>query len=249
MDNKVAVVTYSNNAKYTKGVELLQQSVYQYKKLGIDFYSFNEKGWKHNDKPQFPTHQENPYAFKGYAIKKIKEMGYTQIIWADAPIQFIKNPKTLLKHLDQKGYFFFDNIGFPLWQWISDKQLLEVTSEWNLSETIDRKYLRENNVQQIMGCFFGVNLESEFGAAIASNFIRYFQIPNFFKEAWTNERNQISKDSNVKGFRHDQSLLSLLIHIFKMDILKGQNTFFAYKEHYDLMPIADSVCVNSIGIE
>jgi hypothetical protein len=178
----------------------------------------------------------------------MKEIGYTQIIWADSPIQFIKNPKNLLKHLDKKGYFFFDNVGFPLWQWISDKQLLEVANDWNLSETIDRKYLRENNVQQIMGCFFGVNLETELGNAIATNFIRYCQITNFFKESWTNEYNQVSGDSNVKGSRHDQSLLSLLIHIFKMEILKGQDTFFAYKEHYDNMKIADSVCVNSIGI-
>jgi len=241
--NKVAVITYSNNAKYFKGAKLLEKSINDFQDRGVDFFHFLE-GQIH----PIPTHQENPYAFKGYAIKKMKEMGYSQIIWADSPIQFIKNPKALLQHLDSKGYFFFDNVGFPLWQWISDKQLLEVTSDWNLSETITRKYLRENTVQQIMGCFFGVNLESEFGAAIASNFIRYCQIPNFFKEAWTNELNQVSGDGNVKGGRHDQSLLSLLIHIFKMDILNGQSTFFAYKEHYETMQIADSVCVNSIGI-
>ena len=121
--NKVAVITYSNNTKYFKGGMLLEKSLRPFYDLGIDFFHLLE-----GQIYLAPNHQDNPYAFKGYCIKKMKELGYSKIIWADSPIQFIKNPKALLKHLDEKGYLFFDNVGFPLWQWISDKQLFEVTS-------------------------------------------------------------------------------------------------------------------------
>jgi hypothetical protein len=238
---KTAIINYANTDFYKRGQDRLKNSIERFAPE-IDFFGFDETSF------EMPTHQENPYAFKGYCIEKVLELDYKKIIWADSPIVLTKPIDKLIEHLEKKHYFFFENIGFPLWEWISDKQLKEVAHHYNLSETLTRGYLKKNEIKQIMACFFGINTNDLLADRFIKDYIWYCKQPNFFLESWKNENNEVSSNENVKGGRHDQSLASLLIDIFKMKILKGQDTFFAYAEHYESMPISDSVCVNSVGI-
>ena len=241
MKEKICIVNYADKEIYKKGQKRLGLSIRKYAP-NIDYLTFDET---HH---LIPTHTQNPYAFKGYCIEKAIELGYTKIIWADSPIVLIKDISLLIEHLDKKGYFFFENIDYPLWKWISDKMLFDVANDFNLIETLTRKELREQNVKQIMGCFFGIDLKNIAAKHYIETFIAYCKRNRFFVESWNNNSNAVSGDVNVGGSRHDQSLTSLLLHIFEMDVLVGQYTFFAYSEHYKNFKIGANVCVNSIGI-
>jgi hypothetical protein len=52
-----------------------------------------------------PLHGDNPYAFKIYAIEKVREMGFTTILWLDASCYAIKDVKPIFEHLDKHGIF------------------------------------------------------------------------------------------------------------------------------------------------
>jgi hypothetical protein len=52
-----------------------------------------------------PPHLENPYAFKVYAIEKVREMGYDQVLWLDASIYAVKEVTPVFEWLTEKGIF------------------------------------------------------------------------------------------------------------------------------------------------
>lgn len=50
-------------------------------------------------------HSENPYAFKIYAIQKVRDLGYDQILWLDASVYAVKDVSPVFDWLDDKGIF------------------------------------------------------------------------------------------------------------------------------------------------
>lgn len=52
-----------------------------------------------------PLHTENPYAFKIYAIEKVRSFGYNQILWLDASVYPVKDIEPVFTWLTEKGIF------------------------------------------------------------------------------------------------------------------------------------------------
>lgn len=70
--------------------------------------------------PSYCTpHNVIPYKFKFDLIRKAKDEGYTKVIWLDSSIRLAHSSLTLL--FDDNGIIAFDNLGHPLWKYISDK--------------------------------------------------------------------------------------------------------------------------------
>lgn len=69
-----------------------------------------------------PRHTDNPYAFKIYAIQKMRLLGYDQVFWADASVVFVKHPKPLFDWISDKG-FFFEHAGHMVGNWCKDETL------------------------------------------------------------------------------------------------------------------------------
>lgn len=69
-----------------------------------------------------PPHLENPYAFKVYAIEKVKNMGYNQVLWLDASCYAIKNVQPIFDWIDQKG-IFMEAAGHWTGSWSNDATL------------------------------------------------------------------------------------------------------------------------------
>lgn len=165
-------------------------------------------------------HQVIPYKFKAYAIGKAIELGYDRILWCDSPIVAIKDIQPVFDHIEKHGYIFFDNIGHSLGKWTNDKCLeyFGVTRE----EALD--------IQMIMASCMGFKI----GHPVTDEFLNgYITLANeLYPGSWADHR-------------HDQTVASFLIHGLGMTIQKGQDSYFAYKAHYDVMPIADSVCLLS----
>jgi len=164
-----------------------------------------------------PKHSEIPYAFKPYAIQKAIDLGYDQILWCDSPIVAKKSIEPVFDHIAKHGYLFFDNIGHSLGMWTNQRALdhFKMTRQQAM------------NIPMIMACCMG------FTKGLLSGFYEYKSLAvSLYPGSW-------------EDHRHDQTVMSFIIHQRGSTILKGQDTFFAYSNHRGVLPIADSVCLFS----
>lgn len=139
------------------------------------------------------SHQEVPYQFKLAMIQLAKEAGYTKIIWMDTSGKMARDFSPLLDKAKKQGVVVFDNLGHPLWKWISDiacSQLKLNTNELKL-------------VPQIIAGISLWDFTNEMGQLIFKEWLRYsldglsFQTNSSIREGF-------------RAHRHDQSILSVL---------------------------------------
>jgi len=168
-------------------------------------------------------HTVIPYQFKPYAIQKAVNMGYDSILWVDSPIVAIQSVGPVFDYIEENAYMFFDNIGHPLGRWTNQKAL-------------DYFGVRRDDamiIYQIMACCMGFNFTNPVVKAIFSKYLSLSD--ELYPGSWSDHR-------------HDQTVMSFLIHQFGLHILTGHKTFFIY-EHFkqvpEFQPIADSVCLVS----
>lgn len=224
---KKAVVSFADRiGSYQKKMIRLEQSLKG--NFDGDFLGFTDYAQIGS-----PKHSEIPYAFKPYAIQKARDMGYDLILWADSPLWAVKSIQPVFDWIQNHGYVFFDNIGHPLGMWCNDRTLNHF------------KIGRDNSFQikQIMACCMGFN----FGfLSVANTFNQYKDVAkDLYPGEWDNEDFTESQDQRVRGHRHDQAIMSCILHKEKKEILKGQDTFFAYYAHREVMKVSDSVCLYS----
>jgi hypothetical protein len=220
-----AVVSFADGVgSYRKKLQRLEQSLKG--NFDGDFVGFTDYAQIGS-----PKHSEIPYAFKPYAINRAIEMGYELILWADSPI-YAKQPiQPVFDHIEQHGYVFFDNIGYSLGDYTND----EILKHFNISR--DQSF----KIPMIMACCMGFNVTDW----LQRSFLTEYSNTKYYPGDWNNDDLTESMDLRVKGHRHDQSWVSALIFKYHKTILKGQDTFFAYESHRQVMPIADSVCLFS----
>lgn len=234
MSLRKAVVSFADNAgSYQKKLLRLEQSL----KGNFDgdvlaFTDYKEIG--------SPTHSQIPYAFKPYAIQRAVDLGYELILYCDSPIYAKQNIQPVFDHIEKHGYLFFDNIGYSLGDFTNDITL----RHFGISRDESFK------IKMIMACCMGFKFnklsETEStGVLYRHQWFGEYKNTDLYKGEWDNDGLTESKDMRVKGHRHDQSLMSAIIHKHKLVILKGQDTFFAYEAHRLVMPISDSVCLYS----
>ena len=231
---KIAVVNFANEAgNYMKAQRRLKESL---KKVGLDFtpYFFNNENEIH---PDCPTHKEVPYAFKPYAIKRAIDDGFDIVIWADSAVFAVSQVTEFVKHIQTKGYIFFDNIGYSIGDYTSDK-CLDIYGI-NRNESM--------NMKMIMACLMGLNTHSKEAMEFFSGYYEAAKNGSFIG-SWSNNKGEVSRDERCKGHRHDQSAASLIINRLDLEITTGQDTYFAYTSHKGHIPIADSVCIYSEGM-
>ena len=73
--------------------------------------------------PGSPTHAENPYAFKIYAIEEAVRRGATTIIWMDSSTVILRDLRPLWELIEKQGYWFSRNYGYNNAQFTSDEAL------------------------------------------------------------------------------------------------------------------------------
>lgn len=154
--------------------------------------------WMNPDLP-FTPHASIPYAFKYDLIQAAIDRGYTKIWWMDSTMRLNKDISVLLEESDS-GLVAFDNLGHPLYKYISDAAVANLPPVENLSE-----------IKQIWGGVTGWNFEK----------------PNILK-LFTELQIQIEKGSFNEGgstrggfvaHRHDQAVLSLLAYRYGIELL------------------------------
>src|SRR5688572_18961191 len=81
--------------------------------------------WINPDVPYTP-HSEVPYKFKYDLIEAALQKGYRRIWWLDSTIRLKQNPSPLFFQT-HSGIVAFNNEGHPLWKYISDQAMLNLT--------------------------------------------------------------------------------------------------------------------------
>jgi hypothetical protein len=239
MSLKKCVVSFADSTgSYQKKMLRLEESLKgNFDGDFLGFTSYKEIGCE--------PHSVIPYKFKPYAIQKAIDLGYELILWCDSPIYAKQSIQPVFDHIEDRGYLFFDNIGYSLGDYTNDKTL----QHFNITREQSWK------IKMIMACCMGFSMgnllfshgkDYTSGVPVRSIFDEYKNVANnLYPGEWDNDDLTESKDRRVKGHRHDQSVMSALIEINGVNILKGQDTFFAYETHRQVMPIADSVCLYS----
>lgn len=230
---KSCVVSFADKAgSYQKKLLRLEQSLKgNFDGDFLGFTSYDQIGCE--------PHSVIPYKFKPYAIQKAIDMGYELILYCDSPIYAKQNIQPVFDHIERHGYLFFDNIGFSLGDYCNDKTL------YHFGITREESW----KIKMIMACCLGLEAnydDKKFKSTPKDFFNAYINLANdLYPGEWNNDDLTESNDRRVKGHRHDQSVASALIHKMKMNVTKGQDTYFSYEAHRQVMPIADSVCLFS----
>lgn len=206
--------SYADSNRYIKYAERLKESL-NYTD-GCDFYLFND-----NDK-DIPLHSELNYGFKPHSIKKVKDLGYDIVIWADSAIAAIKPYNHFIEYIKDNGYIFFDNIGYSISDYTNDNCL----NKMNLS----RNEAKEKPM--IMACLMGFNFNNKTASDI---FDEYYNaaIPEIYNGNWSNHR-------------HDQSAMSIILAKRNIKPLHPHSTFFAYPQNEGHKPESETVCFYNI---
>lgn len=155
-------------------------------------------------------HADQAYQFKPYALWEAYEAGYRKLIWVDSTCRMLKDPEPLFRIAKEQGIVTWNNIGWPVVNWITDTALK------NLHETTTS--LKE--VKQIMACCQIWDMD----------------VPGMVDllEQWLIEsRNSTFRDDETnrpdfKGNRHDQACLSVLLHQRKIPVLDYGDGFCYY---------------------
>jgi len=143
-------------------------------------------------------HSVIPYKFKYDLIEQARRDGYNRIVWLDSSIRIIKDPVDLF---GEDGVFAFDNLGHPLWKYISDKARVNLS----LSET------QLKTIPQTWGGAIGFDFTRDKASEIFGEAMRQSTMGSF--------DNAGSGRSGFVSHRHDQAVLSVLFWKNKYQLL------------------------------
>lgn len=199
-NKKRAIVNLVNtNGNYIACQERLQKSALNNKDKSFDFFCFQNE-----EQVNAPMHHDNPYAFKIYAIDKIRQMGYEQIVWLDASIILVSDFSPIWEWINEKG-FFFEEAGHYVGTWCNNFTL---------------NYFGLNRKQaQLMPMFSAGLCGFDFSQRIAQEFFAEWRESMFngcFKGSWSDHR-------------HDMTCASIIAN--KHNMVKDYSfggQFFAY---------------------
>lgn len=231
------IVTFADDAgNYRKAVDRMEQSLITTGWDGdfLPFHDYEEIGSpRHKGSPDAV-----PYAFKAYSIKKAMDLGYRKILWLDSVIYATYTVNPLFDHIGKHGYLLFNNPPFTIGEYTSDACL----RRWNMNRDIAFM------LPMTMACVQGFDV----GNPTANRFLVLYILAAkdgvSYHGDWHNSKGQVSSDPRCKGTRHDQSVASILAARENMTLTDAQSTYFAYKSHIGVLPIAESVGLWSEGI-
>lgn len=170
-------------------------------------------------------HSEIPYHFKPALFQIAKEKGYKQVIWCDSTIRMLKHPKELLEYAKEHGVCAFNNLGYPLKNWIHDTAVNELNIHNELG-----------NMKQIMACVIIFDFENPKANAI---FDEWVLKSHLFKNG----------ESSREGFmahRHDQAILSAILHKYNVPLI--EYGALVYPPHHETKEYGDNIYFLNKGI-
>lgn len=211
-----AIVTLANNkGNYRQGLARLSDSLRN--NFDGDFFGYTDER-----QVGAPLHGDNPYAFKIYAIEKVREMGYTQILWLDSSCYAVAPVQPVFDVIEQQGYIM-QEAGHYVGDWCNDFTL----EYFGLNRDEAKKMLMYGNAG-----FLGLNFNSH-------------KAESFF-EAWEESMLAGCFIGSWDNHRHDMTCGSIIANRIGMHYKKGDE-WLQYGGIYD-KPANDTIIFKAQGI-
>jgi hypothetical protein len=190
--------------------------------------------WRGEYPPGCPDHLESPFGFKACAMQHARTAGYDSALWLDSSAVAIRPLKSWFQEIDENGWAFFGDEKHFLGEWCSD----EVLDYFRIPR--DSLMCRAELFGGAMGLNFHnakannfldswVSLAKE-GFAFRGTMAPVLTLEGFEAVKW-NKDQIISRDSRVKGHRHDQTVAGILSFQLGMPASKRLVTF-SYQDAY-----------------
>lgn len=170
-----AVVNYASG-RYIKIQERLRNTL----EGRCDFIGFNP------DTLDCPSHAENPYAFKIYAIEEARSRGYEQILWVDASVYAVNDIEPVWEWMESHGGLFLEEAGHWVGNWCPDNVL-------NYFGTTREKAMK-------MPMFAGGYCGFDFRTGLAREFFAEWKeamLNGMFKGSWDETRHDMTCGSII----------------------------------------------------
>lgn len=180
--------------------------------IRVIFFFFTEEN---ND--LIPSQEDSPWGFKPVLLNYAKEKGYKYILWLDSNMICIRKPVTIFKKIIKNGYYISSSYTTKMGYWCSDIALENFG--------IDRE--TSFKITEVNPSYVGINIYNPIAIKLLNEWNKYaldgitFRgIPQNYllSETNKNDRGIVSKDTRVKGHRHDQTALSYLVWKYKLKI-------------------------------
>jgi hypothetical protein len=147
-----------------------------------------------------PTHAENPYAFKVYAIEKVRAMGYRYVLWCDSILQLQKPIEPLLPQITARGVYLARD-GWACGTWANDRAL----------EAFGVSRDQAMDITSVWACFMAF----DFAVPMAHEFCRQWKEAaedGLFRGLHYDTERRDSQDPRYRGHRHDQTCAELIAY-------------------------------------
>lgn len=186
----VNFATSSYNTDYIKEQKRLVETV---KKFGYNIYTYNSFEYIES-----PNHTESPYAFKLYAINKVRDMGHDIVIWVDSIARLIRPIDSWIPKIEAAGVY----LARDEWRsgiWVNDKTL----NYFNIA--------RDDAMEMytIHAAIMAFDLRTENASRFIDEMFKC-EKAGLFKGNWNNDNLTESLDPRCRGHRHDQSCAELV---------------------------------------
>jgi len=197
--------------------------------------------WTNCYPPGSATHQECPYHFKPIGMQQAA-LTHRVLLWLDAVMVVVNPVEPLFRQIEKDGYFLWSNprAGWSVGEWTSDLCLKHY--KISRADAFD--------MEMICSGVFGWSLDHPVGVKLHNAFV---EAPAIALRGSKHNRNRIiAADPRVQGHRHDQSVLSILMHRFGLKgtpyLVAGlsavnQETIIAHDPGDTGRPVVDESCL------
>lgn len=217
------IVTLANNAKYNFGQKRLVDSFWKHHPSEHLVSGIQIMGFTSENDVSSPSHEQNPYAFKIYAMENAKNRGFNQVLWLDSSVMFVKHSQPIFECIEKNG-FFFEEAGHWVGSWCNDRTL----EYFNIT--------REEAMQMPMfsAGFTGIDFTNRIGVEFFERWKKSMLDGQFIGD-WSNHR-------------HDMTCASIIANQMGLNKLYSSGgNFFAYIGGGYSEP-KDSVVCHLIGL-
>ena len=181
----------------------------------------------------WPSHSEKPYAFKSKALREASKT-CDLLLWCDSAVIPVQDMTSLWQRIERDGYWVMNN-GWKNYEWTADSAYRELFP--GLSLEAARKV--NKTIPHICAAAFGIGLNRLIGREFLEEYCRLCDT-SAIRGPWKNTPETPCGPADVLGHRHDQTILSVLAHRFKMRLTNCPEIFsYAPGQREDSILVSD----------
>lgn len=188
--------------------------------------------------PEWPSHQERPYAFKSCALMEAAADGVDLLLWCDAPIVPVRDLGPIWERIERDGYWIANN-GWNNYQWTADSAYPFLFPHLPIEKARSLNKLYPH----VSASAFGVSTRHQVGRAILDQHCSWSK-SGAICGPWKNEPVTPCGPPDVLGHRHDQTILSAIAGHMGLTLTNCPDVFAYWPHQTD-----DTVLVSDGGMK